>query len=154
VAGDGLGLDELVGAQVELLGMKTGAKITLGTDGQASAAATGTATGDISVLRTTECSWQTADVAGTSVTDYLTDAGSAIVVPQNIGQYTQFIRITLSSGETFYYYVQPSAGITFEGGKAYSMIITLTATGIRLSTNIIGWTDGGNPDEEATAMVE
>src|SRR5574344_409291 len=68
-------------------------------------------------------------------------SSSAIIIPQTLAINTQFIKITI--GTTEYVYSIPSTpttGMTFAGGNDYKYTITVSATGIKVSSKITDWT--------------
>ncbi len=72
----------------------------------------------------------------------------AIIVPQTLAGGTQFIRITTDKGGVLYY-ITPTDGVTFAAGKKYRYNITVSLTGLEVTTEIDDWTDGGTVDSTA-----
>ena len=64
--------------------------------------------------------------------------GSAIVVPQVVAANSDFIKVTLANDGT-YVYKAPAGGITLQKERQYNYTITLTNTGIQVSTAITTW---------------
>ena len=80
-------------------------------------------------------------------------SAAAIIIPQTLAYNTQFIKITI--GTTEYVYSIPSTpttGMTFEGGKDYQYTITVSATGIKVSSSINNW--GTTTDQTGTAAQQ
>lgn len=84
---------------------------------------------------------------GTNVTGY-TCAG--VILPQTIAASSELIKITL--GTTDYVY-KPSAAITFASAKKYTFEISVTASGLKVTTTVADWTDGTSalPDDSGSS---
>lgn len=65
---------------------------------------------------------------------------AAIIVPQTVAQNTQFIKVVLKDGGTFYYSIPDADGFTFESGKKYQYKITVNQSDLTVKSNISGWT--------------
>lgn len=74
---------------------------------------------------------------------------SAIIVPQTFAAGTQLFHLTVDNLE-FYY--TPSQPITFESGKSYNFILTLTSSGIEVTSLINDWVS--TDDTEGEGILE
>ena len=78
---------------------------------------------------------------GSTITGY---ACSGIILPQTVTRGDKLIEIVLSDGTTKYAYKIPAAPAaavtTFDSGKVYTYTITITASGLVLTTNVADWT--------------
>ncbi len=75
----------------------------------------------------------------TTITGY---ACSGIILPQTVTAGDKLIEIVLSDGTTKYAYKIPTSGTpvtTFDSGKVYTYTITITASGLVLTTTVADW---------------
>ncbi len=76
----------------------------------------------------------------TTITGY---ACSGIILPQTVTRGDKLIEIVLSGGTTKYAYKIPAAPAaavtTFDSGKVYTYTITITASGLSLTTTVADW---------------
>ena len=75
----------------------------------------------------------------TTITGY---ACSGIILPQTVTAGNKLIEIVLSDGTTKYAYKIPTSGTpvtTFDSGKVYTYTITITASGLVLTTTVADW---------------
>lgn len=81
---------------------------------------------------------------GTDVSPDFTEANvcynDAIIVPQTLVEGTVFITVNLKSGGSLVYRLTASTG--FESGKRYTCHMTVSLTGITLSTSVSDWKPG------------
>ena len=68
-----------------------------------------------------------------------TDYAAAIIVPQTVEKNTQFIKVVLADGGTFYYTIPDTDGFTFESGKKYQYKITVNQSGLTVTSEISDW---------------
>lgn len=76
---------------------------------------------------------------GSTITGY---ACSGIILPQTVTAGNKLIEIVLSDGTTKYAYKIPTSGspvTTFDSGKVYTYTITITASGLVLTTTVADW---------------
>ena len=92
------------------LGMSSGTEITAGQDGHPNNLGTGSTEGY---------------------------SASGIIVPQTLSTSHKFVEITLSDGTTTYAYT-PTA-LTLASGKVYTFNITVTASGLSVTTQVNNW---------------
>lgn len=64
---------------------------------------------------------------------------AAIIVPQTVAKNTQFIKIALTDGGTFYYSIPDVGGFTFESGKMYQYKITVNQSDLTVKSDISDW---------------
>lgn len=85
---------------------------------------------------------------GSSSVEGYTCAG--VILPQTITASSELIKITL--GTTDYVY-KPSAAITFASAKKYTFEISVTASGLKVTTTVADWTDGTSalPDDSGSS---
>ena len=152
VCGDGLEAADLTGATVKIKNLKTTATITLSKTADFGTVAVSGATTDV------QCRMQyrddvDRDVATPPAASDIRKAyafAEAIVVPQwfssdgtATGAAQTFLEITLPSNIVLTNTLGP---IEFQQGKKLGYNVTLSATGIKLSTQITDWEDGvANP---------
>ena len=67
---------------------------------------------------------------------------SAIIVPQTLNANTNFIKVEVGGGS--YIYKLDSSDKTFEGKKVYEYNITVSKTGLEVSSSITAWTSVGS----------
>ena len=81
-------------------------------------------------------------------------SAAAIIIPQTVAKGKQFIKITI--GSTAYVYSIPTGegatDMTFAGGNDYKYTITVSATGIKVSSSINNW--GTTTDQTGTAAQQ
>ncbi|MCR5352007.1 MAG: fimbrillin family protein [Bacteroidales bacterium] len=76
---------------------------------------------------------------GSTITGY---ACSGIILPQTVTAGDKLIEIILSDAATKYAYVIPTTGTpvtNFQAGKVYTYTITITASGLVLTTTVADW---------------
>jgi hypothetical protein len=129
---------QLKTAKIELLNTYLGSTFDLTTKTVAVTNGEGVATGTV-IAKTAE--------------QNTISSSSAIIIPQTLAINTQFIKITI--GTTEYVYSIPSTpetGMTFAGGNDYKYTITVSATGIKVSSSITNW--GTTTDQTGTATQQ
>ena len=67
----------------------------------------------------------------------------AIVVPQTVEAGTEFISVSLQDGTSVAYRL--TSPVTFESGRKYTLHMTISFTGIDISTSISDWIGGDDP---------
>ena len=81
-------------------------------------------------------------------------SAAAIIIPQTVTKGTQFIKVTI--GTTAYVYSIPTGegvdDMAFAGGKDYQYGITVSPTGIKVSSSINNW--GTTTDQTGTAAQQ
>ena len=126
----------LTGAKVEIVGTKTAADfrpsktadMTVQADRAAMVAASGIAG---AITLSTEPS---ADFTAAAVR-----YNDAVVVPQSVTGGTAFIRVTLSDNTVLEW--KSTLPLTFESGKRYTYHVTVTRTGLKVSSVVTDWED-------------
>lgn len=75
-----------------------------------------------------------------------------IIPPQTYSKGSQFLKITLASGGTFYYTI-PNGGadndLALAGGNVYKYTITVNRTGLSVTSTIEPWGNGGTHSGDA-----
>jgi len=75
--------------------------------------------------------------------------GEAIIVPQAISPTANFIKIHTASGGDMYAKLGGTADKVFEAGKKYVYTVTVSLSGISLTSTITDWVDGTGDDINA-----
>lgn len=92
----------------------------------------------------------TADIKLSSAT--ATGPYIGIIPPQTYSKGSQFLKITLASGGTFYYTI-PNGGadndLALAGGNVYKYTITVNRTGLSVTSTIEPWGNGGTHSGDA-----
>ena len=130
---------ELESAQIDILNTFLGSTVNL-------------KTGVVTLVNTGENVAVKTITAKATTTSALSAA--AIIIPQTVTKGTQFIKVTI--GTTAYVYSIPTGegatDMTFEGGKDYQYGITVSPTGIKVSSSINNW--GTTTDQTGTAAQQ
>lgn len=149
--GDGVTAPELANGSstITILGMKNVATYT---PARSAALADG---GDIATYGGTVVASGTA----TDIQMYMqkeTDAtatiavfGEAIIVPQTVSSTASFLKIHTASGGDMFAKLGGTADKVFEAGKKYVYTVTVSLSGITLSSSISDWADGTGDDINA-----
>ena len=140
LAGDGLTINDLNGAEVIIGGVNNSATFNVKT-GEVTASTEAEGSGIIELGR------MTVDNGAIAV--------SAIVIPQTIGVGTDLFKIVVGPDTrtpTVYVYTVQKAE-TFDTSAAYTYNITVKKSGISISSpTITDWTDGGTANVDATQI--
>lgn len=75
--------------------------------------------------------------------------GEAIIVPQTIRPTANFLKIHTASGGDMFAKLGGTADKVFEAGKKYVYTVTVSLSGITLSSTISDWADGTGDDINA-----
>jgi len=129
---------ELESAQIDILNTFLGSTVNL-------------KTGVVTLVNTGENVAVKAITAKATTTSALSAA--AIIIPQTVATGKPFIKITI--GTTEYVYSIPATletGMAFAGGKDYQYGITVSPTGIKVSSSINNW--GTTTDQTGTAAQQ
>lgn len=82
-----------------------------------------------------------------SITPHPVNAGKsyeAIVIPQTIAAGNTLFTLNVNGYDSPFYYTVPTGGITWKAGNEYTYDITVTPTGLEVTTDVsIGWTEDG-----------
>lgn len=130
---------ELESAQIDILNTFLGSTVNL-------------KTGVVTLVNTGENVAVKTITAKATTTSALSAA--AIIIPQTVTKGTQFIKVTI--GTTAYVYSIPTGegvdDMAFAGGKDYQYGITVSPTGIKVSSSINNW--GTTTDQTGTAAQQ
>ena len=130
--------DELKSAQIDILNTFLGSTVNL-------------KTGEVTLVNTGGVAVKTITAKAKTTTSDLSAA--AIIIPQTLAYNTQFIKITIGTTEYVYSIpATPETDMTFAGGNDYKYTITVSATGIKVSSSINNW--GTTTDQTGTAAQQ
>src|SRR5574344_1530101 len=131
--------DELKSAQIDILNTFLGSTVNL-------------STGVVTLVNTGNGVAEATITAKAKTTTSALSA-AAIIIPQTVATGKPFIKITI--GTTEYVYSIPATletGMAFAGGNDYKYTITVSATGIKVSSSINNW--GTTTDQTGTAAQQ
>lgn len=146
VKGNGLSAIDI--KKVEICGTKLNAKFTPNKSTEATAVST-TADGSATAI---EINKEVTDEGNKATSPTLNEA---IIVPQTVNAETEFIKVTLDgkgNGDGELVYKIPAGGVTFAKSTKYRYTITTNLTGLTVTSEVSGWTEGTGDDDGSATM--